>query len=102
MTKNQVFPPGYNNNKMPKVTNIPRINNMQPQQQQFDVDLSTATQRKCKCGCLYFTSAAALYTVSALVSPNGQELVANVPVMICCNCKEVMTNPMTLDAVKKE
>ena len=87
---------------MSKNINFPRNATPQPQQQQFNVDLTNATQRKCHCGCLYFTPAVALYTVSALVSPNSQELVANQQVLICCHCREVMLNPSGLDIVKKE
>ena len=73
---------------MSKNINFTRNNIPQPQQQ-FNVDLSNATQRKCHCGCLYFTPAVALYTVYALVSPTGTELIANQQVMICAMCKKV-------------
>ena len=58
--------------------------------QQINVDLKNATPRLCECGCKYFTAAVQLYTVSALVSPTGQELVAQQPILICLKCKAVL------------
>ena len=57
---------------------------------QVQVDLSKATQRACVCGCKYFTPVTTVYTISALVSPTGQELTAQVPVLLCLECKEVL------------
>lgn len=57
---------------------------------QVQVDLSKATQRACACGCKYFTPVTTVYTISALVSPTGQELTAQVPVLLCAECKAVL------------
>ena len=57
---------------------------------QVQVDLSKATQRACACGCRYFTAMQTVYTISALVSPTGQELTAQVPVLLCMECKAVL------------
>jgi hypothetical protein len=64
----------------------------QPGVKQIQVDLKNATQRTCQnmigdhsgigtvtehmCGCKYFMPVVAVYTVSALLSPTGQELIA--------------------------
>jgi len=58
--------------------------------QPIQVDLKNATQRACECGCKYFIPVVAVYTVSALVSPTGQELTAQQPVLICRNCGELL------------
>ena len=58
--------------------------------QQITVDLKNATQRACECGCVYFIPAIMVYTVSALVSPTGQELTAQQPVLVCLECKKVL------------
>jgi hypothetical protein len=64
---------------------------LQPgQPQQIQVDLTNATQRLCECGCKYFTPAVQVFTVSALMSPIGQELTAQQPVLICLECKTVL------------
>lgn len=64
------------------------INQGQPMQ--VNVDLEKATQRACECGCVFFTAAIKVYTVSALLSPVGKELTAQVPVLICMECKKVL------------
>ena len=58
--------------------------------QQIQVDLKNATPRVCDCGCKYFIPVIAVYTVSALVSPTGQELTAQQPVLICKDCGELL------------
>lgn len=58
--------------------------------QQIQVDLKNATQRACKCGCKFFIPVFTVYSVSALMSPTGQELSAQIPVMVCLECKEVL------------
>jgi len=58
--------------------------------QQVQVDPKNATQRVCECGCKYFEAVFMLYTVSALVSPTGQELTAQQPVLICKDCRKVL------------
>jgi len=65
------------------------VKQMQPGQQ-IQVDLKNATQKACDCGCKYFIPVVAVYTVSALMSPTGQELTVQQPVLICMNCKELL------------
>lgn len=57
---------------------------------QLQVDLSKATQLSCACGCKHFTVVQTVYMVSALVSPTGQDLTAQVPVLLCLECKAVL------------
>ena len=57
---------------------------------QVEIDLKNATQKQCECGCKFFIPVAQVYIVSALVSPTGQELVAQQPVLICMECKAVL------------
>ena len=61
-----------------------------PAGMQVQVDLSKATQRACACGGRYFTPVMTVYTISALLSPTGQELTAQVPVLLCMECKAVL------------
>ena len=65
-----------------------RVNHGQPQQ--IKVDLSKSPPRACACGCKYFTPVVTVHTISALMSPTGQELTAQVPVLICLECKAVL------------
>ena len=58
--------------------------------QQIQVDLKNAVPKVCECGCKYFIPVVAVYTVSALVSPTGQELTAQQPVLICMECKAMI------------
>ena len=71
-------------------------NGIKPGMQQIKVDISKSPPRSCACGCKYFTQAFTAHTISALVSPPGQELAAQVPVLICLECKAV------LEIVKQE
>jgi len=57
---------------------------------QIQVDLSKAVQRVCPCGCKLFDQKIQLFTVSALLSPTGQELPVQVPVLVCTECKEIL------------
>lgn len=52
----------------------------------IQVDLKNATQKNCPCGCPYFMQVAMVYTVSALISPTGQELTAHQPALVCIEC----------------
>ena len=54
---------------------------------QVQVDLSKSPPRACACGCRYFTQAVTVHVISALLSPTGQELTAQVPALICLECK---------------
>ena len=55
--------------------------------QQIQIDLKNATQKVCECGCQYFQAVVMAYVVSALVSPTGQELLAQRPILICLQCR---------------
>jgi hypothetical protein len=55
--------------------------------QQFQVDLKNAVPKACECGGKYFQAVVMLFTVSALVSPTGQEMLAQQPVLVCMDCK---------------
>jgi len=69
----------------------PQPNHPQPQPQQIQVDLKNAIPKVCsKCDCEYFIPVIKLYTVSALVSPTGQELIANQQVLVCHDCGELV------------
>jgi len=65
-----------------------RVNHSQ-QPQQIQVDLKNATPKVCECGCDIFIPGVKLYTVSALVSPTGQELLAQQPCLVCSKCGKV-------------
>lgn len=54
--------------------------------QQIQVDLKNAVPKVCECGSKYFIPVVSVYTVSALVSPTGQELMAQQPVLVCKDC----------------
>lgn len=58
--------------------------------EQIPVDLKNAVQKVCECGCKFFTPVVEVHTISALVSPTGQELTAQKPVLICKDCGELM------------
>ena len=70
----------------------------QPGQKQIQVDLRNATPVACHCGSTFFQQAVLVFKVSALVSPTGQELIANQPVLVCLNCK----TPLGVDPKKDE
>jgi len=56
----------------------------------IQVDLKNADPKICGCGCKYFIPVVQVFTVSALLSPTGQELAAQQPVLICMDCKELL------------
>lgn len=66
-----------------------QMKQMQPGQP-FQVDLKNAVPKLCECGSDLFTPAVKVFTVSALVSPTGQELTAQQPVLICMECKKAL------------
>lgn len=79
----------------------PRV--MKPGEQiQVQVDLSKATPRICECGSDLFTAAIRVYTVSALLSPVGQELTAQTPVLVCQKCQKVLVLGLGQGEEKKE
>jgi len=55
----------------------------------IQVDLKNAALQTCECGNTFFTPAMQIYKVSALISPTGQELVANQQVLVCLKCNKV-------------
>jgi hypothetical protein len=58
--------------------------------EQIAVDLKNATPKVCGCGSEYFMPAVKVYTVSALLSPTGQELTVQTPVLVCIECKNAL------------
>ena len=52
------------------------------------IDLKNATPKECPCGSKYFISAFLAFTVSALASPVGKEMVVQTPVLVCLECKK--------------
>jgi hypothetical protein len=52
----------------------------------INIDLKHATQHVCDCGCKHFIPGVKLYTVSAIISPTGQELLAQQPALVCMSC----------------
>jgi len=56
--------------------------------QQIQIDLKNAVPKVCECGSELFTPAVKVFTVSALVSPTGQELTAQKTVLVCMACKK--------------
>lgn len=52
--------------------------------------LKNATVKACSCGCECFIQAVKAYHISALISPTGQEMMAQQPVLVCMECKEVL------------
>ncbi len=64
--------------------------------QQIQVDVKDAKPRLCDCGCEYFVPVIKVYTLSALMSPTGQELIVQQPVLVCKGCDK------TLQAEAKE
>jgi hypothetical protein len=64
--------------------------NNNPQTKQIPVDLKNSIQKLCPCGGRYFQPVIEVFTVSALVSPIGQELVVQKPGLMCLECKVVL------------
>jgi len=63
---------------------------MQNAKQQIQVDFSQATDIVCdKCGHNHFTVVHLLKSFSALISPNGQEMVVPVQAFACAKCGHV-------------
>ncbi len=70
--------------------------------QQVQVDLKNAMQRECECGCKFFIMVNTVFTVSALVSPIGQELIVQQPVLVCKDCGELLKNKEAMKPVEEE
>jgi hypothetical protein len=58
--------------------------------QEIQVDLKNATPKICECGSKFFVAAIKVFTVSALLSPIGKEITAQVPVLVCQKCQKVL------------
>jgi len=72
-----------------------KIGALPPQQpgrgQTIKVDLTHAKQIRCKCGGkVFLPGGVTLFSVSAIVSPTGQDLIANKPCAYCAKCFEPM------------
>lgn len=52
--------------------------------------MKNAKRKQCGCGCKYFMPAVAVYSISSLLSPTGQELTVPQSVLVCMECKEVL------------
>lgn len=62
------------------------------QGEQIQVDLKNATPKLCSaCGSNLFVPAIKVFVVSALVSPTGQEMIAQLPVLVCRVCEQLLT-----------
>jgi len=58
-----------------------------PRQIQITPEMMQHAQTKqCECGCKYFVSAVSVFTISAIVSPIGQELTGTQPALLCAAC----------------
>ena len=75
---------------------------MKPQKplpSQVNVDISQADDAKCdKCGHDVFVPVFLIKKVSAIMSPNGQEIIAPVQVFGCNNCGHVYDEFMPREA----
>ena len=71
----------------------------QGQPRQIEVDLTHAKQIQCKCGGkVFLPGGVTLFSVSAIVSPTGQDLIANKPCAYCAKCFEPMgPDTITID-----
>ena len=45
-----------------------------------------AVTKACECGCEYFILVVRVSTISALISPTGQMLTTQMPVLVCLDC----------------
>ena len=53
----------------------------------FPIDMKNATPKVCGCGSKLFIQAFQAFTISALASPTGREMVAQQAVLVCMDCK---------------
>lgn len=67
----------------------PQFRQLKPGQP-IPIDIKNTTPKVCVCGCKYFQPVVMLYTVSALVSPTGQELTVQQAALLCLDCKKVV------------
>ena len=52
--------------------------------------MESATPKKCECGCEYFMQVIKVSTISAIISPTGQELMTQTPVLVCVDCHKAL------------
>ena len=65
---------------------------MANQPMQITINPSRDERVTCECGCDLFVSVIEAYRISALVSPVGQEMLAQRPVLACLKCNKVLMN----------
>ena len=68
--------------------------------EQVAIDIKNATKQVCSCGCNFFIPVVFMYKVSALVSPTGQELMVQQPVMVCLRCHIPLGSPINEEGLK--
>jgi len=64
------------------------MNGERPVQARLNVDLSKCESLACKCGNESFTEVITLKKISALLSPTGREMVAQLRQLTCLKCNE--------------
>jgi hypothetical protein len=79
---------------------LPPLSQGQPRQ--IEVDLTHAKQIQCKCGGKIFLQGINLFSISAIVSPTGQDLIANKPLLYCARCFEPAGPESTFAEEKEE
>ena len=52
--------------------------------------MESAVSKVCECGCEYFMPAIKVSTISAIISPTGQELTTQTPVLVCVDCHKAL------------
>ena len=52
--------------------------------------MESAKVKACECGCEYFMPAIKVSTISAIISPTGQELTTQTPVLVCVDCHKAL------------
>ena len=73
---------------LPRGMQQPRQLPQQPIQMQ--VNIEDTAEHICPCGCKYFLPVVLVRKVSALISPTGQEMIAQLPALVCLECHEPM------------
>ena len=73
-----------NNLRPPALPNVP---------QRIQIDVAGREPHVCECGCSTFKPAIQLYVISAIMSPNGQEIIAQNQVLACYKCKAAFKKP---------
>lgn len=80
---------------------MPWQNGMRKPGTPITVDMKNATPLACECGCKYFLPVQLAFIIPALLSPNGHELLANQPILICLDCKEPLLMPSQREKMEK-